>query len=254
MGLANAKPNRASLAALGLSDGENLLELGCGPGHALQVLLRDPHLERAIGLDWSETMLAQAARRNRRSLETGRLALVRGDFASLPFDDGSADAVLAVNVVYFMSATAVGEARRVLRGGGRLVIYGPLPDATRIGCSIARDWQLCWPRPASREIASVSTTSMRALASAACSRWRPRTTRRRVSRSAAPKRTMISTTTADRVVVARSRAAPGTRVVQNISYLDLRFVGSRDPGSVAAPRGFQRFREIVAHALVQHLR
>jgi SAM-dependent methyltransferase len=131
MGLANAKPNRASLAALGLSDGENLLELGCGPGHALQVLLRDPHLERAIGLDWSETMLAQAARRNRRSLETGRLALVRGDFASLPFDDGSADAVLAVNVVYFMSATAVGEARRVLRGGGRLVIYATHGSAMR---------------------------------------------------------------------------------------------------------------------------
>ncbi len=104
MGLVNAKPNAVALAALDLGDGESLIELGCGPGHALQSLLRAPHLKRAIGLDWSETMLAQAARRNRRALEAGRLALVRGDFANLPFDDEIADAVLAVNVVYFMSA------------------------------------------------------------------------------------------------------------------------------------------------------
>jgi len=131
MGFANAKPNAIALAALGLRDGENLLELGCGPGHALQALLRDPHLKRAIGLDWSETMLARAARRNQPALETGRLALVRGDFASLPFDDGSADAVLAVNVVYFMTRAAVGEARRVLRPGGRLVLYATHGSAMR---------------------------------------------------------------------------------------------------------------------------
>lgn len=131
MGFANAKPNAIARAALGLRDGESLLELGCGPGHALQALLGDPHLKRAIGLDWSETMLAQAARRNRPALETGRLALVRGDFAGLPFDEGSADAVLAVNVVYFMSATAVGEACRVLCPGGRLVLYATHGSAMR---------------------------------------------------------------------------------------------------------------------------
>jgi SAM-dependent methyltransferase len=131
MGFANAKPNAIALAALGLRDGESLLELGCGPGHALQALLRAPHLAQVIGLDWSETMLAQAARRNRPALEAGRLALVRGDFASLPFDDESADAVLAVNVVYFMTAVAAGEARRVLRPGGRLVLYATHGSAMR---------------------------------------------------------------------------------------------------------------------------
>lgn len=131
MGFANAKPNAIALAALGLRDGESLLELGCGPGHALQALLRAPHLAQVIGLDWSETMLAQAARRNRPALEARRLALVRGDFASLPFDDESADAILAVNVVYFMTAVATGEARRVLRPGGRLVLYATHGSAMR---------------------------------------------------------------------------------------------------------------------------
>ena len=114
-----------------LRDGESLIELGCGPGHALKALLRRPHLSFAIGLDWSETMLAQAARRNRSALDARRLALVRGDFAKLPLDDGTADAVLAVNVVYFMSASTVVEARRVLRPGGRLVIYATHGSAMR---------------------------------------------------------------------------------------------------------------------------
>jgi SAM-dependent methyltransferase len=123
MGFANAKPNALAIATLNLRDGESVIELGCGPGHALQALLRLPRLKQAIGLDWSETMLAQAARRNRAALKFGRLKLARGDFAELPFADESADAVLAVNVIYFMSESSVSEARRVLRPGGRLVVY-----------------------------------------------------------------------------------------------------------------------------------
>jgi SAM-dependent methyltransferase len=132
MAIANAKPNTLAVAALGMRDGESLLELGCGPGHALQELLRLPHLARVIGLDWSEVMLAQASRRNRLAVEVGRLALIRGNFARLPFVDEVADAVLAVNVAYFMhSSAAVREARRVLRPGGRIVLYATDRSAMR---------------------------------------------------------------------------------------------------------------------------
>ncbi len=91
-----------------------------------------PRLERAIGLDWSEVMLAQAAHRNRRALEAGRLVLIRGDFAKLPFTDDIADAVLAVNVAYFMQSSAEWrEAYRVLRKGGRIVLYATDERAMR---------------------------------------------------------------------------------------------------------------------------
>jgi ubiquinone/menaquinone biosynthesis C-methylase UbiE len=132
MARANAKPNRLAIAALGLSDGETLLELGCGSGRALHDSLRSSPLARGIGLDWSETMLAQASRRNWRMLEAGCLALVRGEFSHLPFADEIVDAVLAVNVVYFMkSSAAAREARRVLRPGGRIVLYATDRSAMR---------------------------------------------------------------------------------------------------------------------------
>jgi SAM-dependent methyltransferase len=124
MDFANARSNALAVAALGLREGESLLELGCGPGYALQALLRLPHAAKMTGLDWSEVMLARTARRNRPALEAGRLALVRGDFADLPFSDESTDAILAVNVVYFMGRSAAArEAHRVLRPGGRIVLY-----------------------------------------------------------------------------------------------------------------------------------
>jgi ubiquinone/menaquinone biosynthesis C-methylase UbiE len=124
MAFVNAKSNTVAVAALGLRNGASVLELGCGPGRALHELLRSPHVGQLTGIDWSEVMLVQASRHNRLALETGRLALVCGDFTRLPFSAEIADAILAVNVVYFMnSSAALREARRVLRPGGRLVLY-----------------------------------------------------------------------------------------------------------------------------------
>jgi len=219
MGLVNAKPNAAALAVLDLGDGDSLIELGCGPGHALQSLLRARHLKQAVGLDWSETMLAQASRRNRLALEAGRLALVRGDCAKLPFSDDSADAVLAVNVVYFMSASSISEARRVLRPGGRLAVYATHGSAMRR-----------WPfasRHSHRLFDRKRLAALLAEAGFMPNRIRiddvdagfgvigligvaTKEDAGSVIQSVASKRTRRSTMTADRAAVAHSRVARGT--------------------------------------------
>jgi ubiquinone/menaquinone biosynthesis C-methylase UbiE len=140
MALLNARTNALAIAALSpRRDGETLLELGCGPGRALQALLRVARRSRVIGIDWSDVMLAQSAHRNRLAVATGDLELIGGDFAKLPLIDAIADAILAVNVVYFMAnSAALGEARRVLRPGGRMVLY-----ATH--GSIMRRWPFAAP-------------------------------------------------------------------------------------------------------------
>jgi SAM-dependent methyltransferase len=123
MRLANARANACAIEALELRGGERILEIGCGPGHALRRILATG-VARVTGIDHSAVMIDQAARNNAPDIATGRLRLLHGDFSRLPLQDGSQDAVLAVNVAYFMQdATALAEVRRVLAPGGRLALY-----------------------------------------------------------------------------------------------------------------------------------
>jgi SAM-dependent methyltransferase len=124
MRYANARSNALAVKALCPASGERILELGCGPGHALKQLLTCSEIEEVIGIDHSALMLMEARRLNRHVRKGPRLRLFECDFAALPLSSRSIDGVLAVNVAYFMSdASAVAEAHRVLRPGGRLVLY-----------------------------------------------------------------------------------------------------------------------------------
>jgi SAM-dependent methyltransferase len=219
MGFVNAKPNAVTLAVLGIKQGENVIELGCGPGHALQALLRNPRLNKAIGLDWSETMLAQAAWRNQAALMTGRLKLIRGDFAKLPFADECADVVLAANVIYFMTASSVREARRVLRSCGRLVVYATHGSAMRRWPFAGHHSHRLFDRKRLLDLlaeagfardciriddvdAGFGVSGLVAVAT--------KEDANTLIQNAAPKRMMRSVPTADRAAAAHSRGARGT--------------------------------------------
>ncbi len=124
MRVLNAHVNKLAVAALAPAPGEHIIELGCGPGDAVRLLLASHADVRVSAIDHSGVMIEQAACLNRVAVENARLRLFRGDFNALPFANGSADAVLAVNVAYFMQdARVIAEVRRVLKPGGRLVIY-----------------------------------------------------------------------------------------------------------------------------------
>jgi SAM-dependent methyltransferase len=140
MRVVNARPNVLAVAALGLRSTDRLVELGCGPGHAIRLA----HLHAPRGtidaVDRSDAMLAQATARNRAAIEAGRVRLHRGTFERLPFPDGAFDKALAVNVAYFWDDgdAVLGEVRRVLRPGGVLAIY--VTDAATM-----RRWRFAGP-------------------------------------------------------------------------------------------------------------
>jgi ubiquinone/menaquinone biosynthesis C-methylase UbiE len=96
--------------------GDLTVDVGCGEGRLSRDLKRLGH--RVIGVDASPAMLAAAQEADPQG------EYVEGDAAALPLDDACADLVVA-----FMSlqdvddmATAVAEAARVLRSGGRLCL------------------------------------------------------------------------------------------------------------------------------------
>lgn len=132
MRLVNRAPNRHAIAALRLIPGDEVLELGFGPGEAIAAMMSVSDVS-VTGVDGSAVMLAQASRRNRSAIGAGRVHLELGDFERLSFPADRFAKVLAVNVAYFWSdpTAVVREIRRVLRPGGRLVIYATAASSMR---------------------------------------------------------------------------------------------------------------------------
>jgi SAM-dependent methyltransferase len=110
-----------AVAALGLSDGERVLDVACGTGNAAAVAAARG--ARVTGLDGSERLLEVARER----VPGGEF--VHGDAAQLPFEDGAFDAAVSVFGMIFAEPAerAAAEIARVVRPGGRVAITSWLP-------------------------------------------------------------------------------------------------------------------------------
>ncbi|TKS59245.1 MAG: hypothetical protein EWM72_02257 [Nitrospira sp.] len=104
---------------------DHVLEIGCGPGHGIQRVAGLVSQGRVAGVDFSETMLQQALRRNAAAIAADRVELRLGDASKLPYPDNSFHKVFATNVVYFWKdpVATLHEIQRVMKPGGRLALY-----------------------------------------------------------------------------------------------------------------------------------
>ncbi len=106
-------------AVLPRLQGKRVLEIGCGTGSLLKVLLERNY--KAYGLDPSPAMLKQA--RKKLELAGFKARLVQAKVQHLPFPDNSFETVVSTFPTgYIMSLESLTEIQRVLYPGGRLVI------------------------------------------------------------------------------------------------------------------------------------
>lgn len=103
---------------------DRVLDVGCGAGGFLAVLSRLG--AEVVGIDISAEFVA-ACRETIDRLGLRNAAVHCAPADALPFPDDSFDAVVLVDVLHHMDATepALREVKRVLRAGGRVLVFEP---------------------------------------------------------------------------------------------------------------------------------
>lgn len=123
LGPGMADEHRIARLLLGLSPGDDVLDVACGPGNFTREFGRSTGSGGlAVGIDASPTMLARAVRD---SEGHANVAFVRGDAVRLPFCDASFDAVCCFAALHLFADPfiALDHMTRVLTANGRIAIF-----------------------------------------------------------------------------------------------------------------------------------
>ncbi len=124
----NRERNIWAVGLLDVQAQDRVLEIGFGPGIAIQEFARRATSGLVVGVDHSEVMVHQARKRNAAAVSAGRVDLRLGSADALPAFDAPFDKILAVNSLMFWDdpVARVKELHDLLRPGGQLAIaYQP---------------------------------------------------------------------------------------------------------------------------------
>lgn len=120
MAAENKTLNQWTIDLLGITRGDNILEVGFGPGYCMEQMLKrekDIHLH---GIDVSETMLKLAARR----VKSKEVRLIQGSVETFPLIASFYDKVISVNnyTIWNDKEKGMKQIYQALKPGGKAAI------------------------------------------------------------------------------------------------------------------------------------
>lgn len=109
---------------LELKNTDNILDIGCGGGANIAVMLKECTEGKVTGLDYSEVSVEKSRKVNSVAIKEGRCEVVQGNVLELPFETETFDVVTAFETVYFWPGldAAFAQVKRVLKKGGTFLI------------------------------------------------------------------------------------------------------------------------------------
>src|SRR6266511_3154348 len=130
----NRERNVWAVGLLDVQPHDRVLEIGFGPGIAIQEFARRATSGLVVGVDHSDVMVRQARKRNAAAVRAGRVDLRLGSAEALPAFDEPFDKFLAVNSMFFWDdpVARLKQVHDLLRSGGQIAIVDQPrgPDAT----------------------------------------------------------------------------------------------------------------------------
>jgi ubiquinone/menaquinone biosynthesis C-methylase UbiE len=123
--LTESRARARAIELAGIRDGQSILEVAVGTGHAFQEIVKRNPTGMNTGIDLSKGMLAKAKKRLAK-LSGAKYTLSQGTAFELPSASGSVD-LLMNNYMFDLIAyddmdKVLAEFRRVLKNGGKLVL------------------------------------------------------------------------------------------------------------------------------------
>ena len=124
MARGNEPEARWTIDLLNIQPDMRVLEIGFGPGVAIQYAAEQAAQGHVSGIDFSETMVQVARKRTASAIRNGLVDLRQGDVRSLPYADETFDRVFTIHCIYFWAepTACLREIRRVLAANGLLAI------------------------------------------------------------------------------------------------------------------------------------
>jgi len=109
---------------LSLENTDYVLEIGFGTGKLISEMADIVNKGLIEGIDFSETMVAIAQKRNKKYIDKGKIIIKQGDFEKTSYNDNSFDKICSANTIYFWKHpdNYIKKISKILKPGGKLVL------------------------------------------------------------------------------------------------------------------------------------
>jgi len=113
-----------TISLLDIKPDDRILEIGFGPGIAIELVSKIASEGFIVGVDHSEVMVRQASRRNDRAIRGGKVMLQLGSVSNLPKFNESFDKIFTINSIHFWNepVDCLKELWKLLRPGGLIAV------------------------------------------------------------------------------------------------------------------------------------
>lgn len=113
-----------TLSLLDVGPRDRVLEVGFGPGVAIELMSKIVTDGFVAGIDHSPEMLRHATKRNAEAIERGRISLSRASASEPPAFDKPFDKIMTINSIHFWNdpVECLRKLRKLLRPGGLIAV------------------------------------------------------------------------------------------------------------------------------------